>query len=252
MIATADDPEKIVATHRAKVVCPHSSINPTLLTTLSSSNNIPLVGMYRDEDNRGGRARRTQAERRAATRRAFLDAARELFAEKGYGGVTIGEIVVRTRMTKGALYHHFEDKRSLLRAVVEEIEEELDEEVLGAARKSRDENRDPFGAFMAGIYAYLDACLHQDVRQILLLDGPSVLGWEEWRGIDAAHAIGQIEGGLKILMDLEVVELQPIRPLAHLIHAAAMGAALFIAIADDPEKAREEMGNALRRLLERL
>ncbi len=211
-----------------------------------------MVGMYRDEDNREGRTRRTQAERRATTRRAFVDAARELFAEKGYGGVTIGEIVVRAGMTKGALYHHFEDKRSLLRAVVEEIEEELDEEVLGAARKSRDENRDPFGAFMAGIYAYLDACLRRDVRQILLLDGPSVLGWAEWHGIDAEYAIAQIERGLKVLMDLEVVEAQPIGPLAHLIHGATMEAALFIATADDPEKAREEMGSALRRLLEGL
>ena len=211
-----------------------------------------MVGMYRDEDIREEGARRTQAERRATTRRAFLDAARELFAEKGYGGVTIGEIVVRTGMTKGALYHHFEDKRSLFRAVVEEIEEDLDEEVLGAARKSRDEDRDPFGAFMAGIYAYLGACLRQDVRQILLLDGPSVLGWAEWHGIDAEYAIAQIEGGLKVLMDLEVMERQPIRPLAHLIHGAAMEATLFIATADDPERAREEMGNALRRLLERL
>jgi AcrR family transcriptional regulator len=208
--------------------------------------------MYRDEDSREGRARRTQAERRATTRRAFLDVAREMFSEKGYAGVTIEEIVVHTGMTKGALYHHFEDKRSLFRAVVEEIEEELDEEVLGAARKSREENRDPFGVFMAGVYAYLDACLRQDVRQILLLDGPSVLGWAEWHGIDAEHAIGQIEGGLKVLMDLEVVEPQPITPLAHLIHAGAMEAALFIATADDPEKAREEMGNALRRLLEGL
>jgi AcrR family transcriptional regulator len=160
--------------------------------------------------------------------------------------------VVRTGMIKGALYHHFEDKRSLFRAVVEEIEEELDEEVLGAARKSRDENRDPFGAFIAGIYAYLDACLRQDVRQILLLDGPSVLGWAEWHGIDAEYAIAQIETGLKALMDLEVVEPQPIKPLAHLIHGATMEAALYIATADDPEKAREDMGNALRLLLEGL
>jgi AcrR family transcriptional regulator len=208
--------------------------------------------MYKDEDNRERRTRRTQAERRASTWRAFVDAARGLFAEKGYGGVTIGEIVVRTGMTKGALYHHFKDKRSLFRAVVEEIEEELDEEVLEAARKSRDENRDPFGAFMTGIYAYLDACLRQDVRQILLLDGPSVLGWVEWHGIDAEYAIAQIEGGLKVLMELEVVEAQPIGPLAHLIHGATVEAALFIATADDPGKAREEMGSALRRLLEGL
>lgn len=79
-----------------------------------------------------------------------------------------------------------------------------------------------------------------------------MLGWAEWHEIDAEYAIAQIGAGLEVLMDLEVVEAQPIGPLAHLIHGATMEAALFIATADDPEKAREEMGNALRRLLEGL
>jgi Na+-translocating ferredoxin:NAD+ oxidoreductase RnfD subunit len=105
---------------------------------------------------------------------------------------------------------------------------------------------------MAGVYAYLDACLRRDVRQILLLDGPSVLGWAEWHEIDAGYAVAQIGAGLEVLMNLGVVEAQPVGPLAHLIHGATMEAALFIATADDPQKAREEMGEALRRLLEGL
>ena len=70
------------------------------------------------EDNRG---RRTQAERRASTRRALLDAARSLFAEKGYQQTTAEEIVRRAELTRGALYHHFEDKKDLFGAVVDEI-----------------------------------------------------------------------------------------------------------------------------------
>src|SRR5919206_3369145 len=78
--------------------------------------------------------RRTQAERRAATRRALLDAARSLFAEKGYHETAAEEIVRRAGLTRGALYHHFEDKKDLFRAVVDEMEGEIDERIEEAER----------------------------------------------------------------------------------------------------------------------
>src|SRR5918997_2783844 len=101
--------------------------------------------MYINRDNPG---RRSQAERRAATRRALLDAARELFAERGYHGAAAEEIVRRAGVTRGAMYHHFGDKRGLFRAVVEEIETEVDEAALEAARGSMRESGDPLEAWM--------------------------------------------------------------------------------------------------------
>src|SRR5215212_10613568 len=84
-----------------------------------------------NEDSKG---RRTQAQRRAATTRALLDAARSLFAEKGYYETAAEEIVRRAGLTRGALYHHFEDKKDLFRVVVDEMEGEIDEEIEAAER----------------------------------------------------------------------------------------------------------------------
>src|SRR5918912_2431085 len=103
--------------------------------------------------------RRTQAERRAATRRALLDAARSLFAERGYHGAAAEEIVRRAGLTRGALYHHFEDKKDLFRAVVDEMEGEIDEEIEAAERTQSGLPE----AVMAGFRAFVDAALDREM-----------------------------------------------------------------------------------------
>ena len=203
--------------------------------------------MYINEDK--GRTRRSHAERRAATRRALLDAARDLFAGKGYSEVTVEEVVRAAGVTRGALYHHFEDKRLLFRAVVEEVEGEMDALVEGAAKKAHARSGEPLEAMMAGYYAFLDACLRPEVRRIVILDGPAVLGWEEWHEVDAEHAVAQIEAGLGMLVDAGLVEPQPLRPLAHLLHGAVIEAALYVAVSEDAGKARDEAGTGLERLM---
>jgi AcrR family transcriptional regulator len=188
---------------------------------------------------------RTQAARRLATRQALIAAARESFAALGYAETPTEEIVRRAAVTRGALYHHFADKKGLFRAVVEGIEREIDERVRTAARSAAN----AADAFVAGCDAFLDACLLPDVEQILLLDGPSVLGWQEWHDVDARHALAQIELGLQELIEAGRLEDQPIRALAHLIHGALIEAALVIAASDDPGAVRTEMGASLQRLL---
>lgn len=205
--------------------------------------------MYVNEEDEG---RRSQAERRAATRRALLDAARGLFGEKGFHGAAAAEIARRAGVTRGAMYHHFEDKRDLFRAVAEEIEGELDELALAAGREAMRKTGRPIEAWMAALFASLDSYRRPDVRQIQLVDGPAVLSREEWEEIDAAHAIAQVEAGLEFLVDHGVIEWRPLKPLAHLLHGATVQAAMYVAFADEPEKAREEIGGALRRLLEGL
>ena len=205
--------------------------------------------MYVKYDDQG---RRTQEERRAATRGALIRAARELFAEGGYHETAAGAVVRRAGLTRGAMYHLFEDKRDLFRAVVEEVEREVDEVVLARARLSWRETSDARAAFLAGHRAYLDACLRPDVRRILLLDGPAVLGWEEWHEIDAAHAVGQIEAGLGLMMENGIMEPRPARPLAHLLHGAILEAAMYVAVSETPEAARDEVWEGLKQLLEGL
>jgi len=205
--------------------------------------------MYIKEEIEG---RRTQEERRAATRRALLGAARELFAEGGYHSTAAGEIVKRAGLTRGAMYHHFEDKRDLFRAVVEEVEVEVDEIVLAEASRALDETSSQWEAFRGGHRAYLDVCLRPEVRRILLLDGPAVLGWEDWHDIDAAHAVRQIQAGLDSMMESGMMESGPTGPLAHLLHGAVLEAALYVAVSEDPASARDEVWDGLERLLEGL
>jgi AcrR family transcriptional regulator len=194
--------------------------------------------------NSNDKGRRTQAQRRAATTRALLDAARSLFAEKGYHETAAEEIVRRAGLTRGALYHHFEDKKDLFRVVVDEMEGEIDEEIEAAERAQPDLPE----AVMAGYRAFVDAVLDPEMRRTFFLEGPSVLGWE-WREIDARHAVGKIEEGLETLIAEGFVEPQPVGPLARLINGTLLEAAFFVAASEDPEAARDEVWGAMERLV---
>ena len=174
----------------------------------------------------------------------MLDAARSLFAEKGYHGAAAEEIVGRAGLTRGALYHHFEDKKDLFRVVVDEMEGEIDEEIEAAERAQSGLPE----AVMAGYRSFLDAVLDPEMRRTFFLEGPSVLGWE-WREIDARHAVGKIEEGLESLIAEGFMEPQPVRPLARLINGALLEAAFFVAASEDPETARDEAWGAMERLV---
>jgi AcrR family transcriptional regulator len=116
-----------------------------------------------------------------ATRAALVAAARELFAERGYAGVGTEEIVQRAGVTRGALYHHFNGKEDLLRAVLHDLARELAEASATAALKETDQWRQ----ILAAVDAFLDACVDPAVQQIMMTDAPSVLGLGQ--DIDAAE-----------------------------------------------------------------
>jgi AcrR family transcriptional regulator len=186
--------------------------------------------------------------RGAATRAALLRVGRELFAERGYAGVGTEEIVARAGVTRGALYHHFADKRDLFRAVHEEVEEAL---VAGIAERIRGID-DPWELIVTGVRAFLDACTDPAIMRISLLDAPAVLGWREWREISERYGMGLVSFGLQNAMDRGVLAPRPVRPLAHLLMGAMSEAAMVIVNADDPAAARAEVEPPLIALLEGL
>jgi AcrR family transcriptional regulator len=193
-------------------------------------------------------ARRTQAERSEATQAALVATARRLFAERGYASVGTEEIVSAAGVTRGALYHHFDGKAGLFGAVFEQIEAELAQRFASEALSKPD----PWDAIVAGLELFLDVCREPEVRQIALLDAPSVLGWTAWREIESRYSLGLIQLGLKNLMDAGITEPQPIDPLAHAILGMLAEAGLYVAGADDADAARHEMGQVLRGMLEGL
>ena len=186
--------------------------------------------------------------RGAATRAALLRVGRELFAERGYAGVGTEEIVARAGVTRGALYHHFADKRDLFRAVHEEVEQAL---VAGIAERIRGID-DPWELIVTGVRAFLDACTDPAIMRISLLDAPAVLGWREWREISERYGMGLVSFGLQNAIDRGVLAPRPVRPLAHLLMGAMSEAAMVIVNADDPAAARAEVEPPLIALLEGL
>jgi AcrR family transcriptional regulator len=186
-----------------------------------------------------------QAERSEATRAELVRIARELFSERGYAGVGTEEIVQRAKVTRGALYHHFADKRALFRAVHEQMEAEI----VAAIAERMAGIEDPIELLVTGTRAFLDQCMDPAHARVNLLDAPSVLGWEEWREIDMRHGLGLVMAGLQAGMDAEALRKQPVRPLAHLMLAAMGEAAMMIANSPEPAATRDEMEESLLAVL---
>jgi AcrR family transcriptional regulator len=192
---------------------------------------------------------RTKAAQSEATTKALIDAARGLFAARGYAGVATEEIVQQAGVTRGALYHHFRGgKEELFRAVLVQMSAETVRQVARAASAPRD----PWEALVAGADAFLDACAMPEVQRIMLVDGPSVLGWDVWRAIDTDYGLGLLEQALQRAMDAGAILPAPTSAVAHVLAGALDEAAMVVARADDPAAARAEMGQTVRRLLDGL
>ena len=190
---------------------------------------------------------RTQAERLAATRAALLREARAIFAAAGYEAAATEEIVKRAKVTRGALYHHFRDKRDLFEAVVEEVSR-------GIATTIDDVTApvsDPLEMLVEGARAFLDACLDPAVRRIYLIDAPAVLGWHRWREIDAPHGVRSLREGIAAVLEARPDPALAIEPLTFLLSGACNEAALWVAGAKDEKAARRVMDRALGELIER-
>ncbi|AFT99238.1 TetR/AcrR family transcriptional regulator [Nocardia brasiliensis] len=186
-----------------------------------------------------------RTQQREETRRALLHTSRRLFAAKGYGAVGLSEIVSATGVTKGALYHHFDSKAALFGAVLEQVQQEVGARVSAAAETVTD----PWDQLIAGCEAFLTACTDPEIQRIMLIDGPAVLGWNEWRALDAAASARHLEEALQTLIDAGVLARQPVAPLTHLLSGAMNEAALWLATTTDL-RALTDTTAALRRLLE--
>jgi AcrR family transcriptional regulator len=185
-----------------------------------------------------------RAEQRGQTRQALVRESRRLFATLGYGAVGLSQIVAAAGVTKGALYHHFDSKAEVFRAVLEQVQHEVAEQVVAAAEAQDD----PWAQLLAGCRAFLTASTAPDVQQIMLVDGPAVLGWAEWRALDEAASAHHLADALTQLIIDGTIPTQPVAPLAHLLSGAMNEAALWLASTTDPH-ALEQTWAALTRML---
>ncbi len=192
----------------------------------------------------------TQAERSAATQTALVGAARRLWGERGYAAVSTPEIAKAAGVTRGAMYHQYADKTQLFLAVIEAVErdvlEQLGATVAGAKPKT------PAAALRIAADAWLEIASEPEVRQLILLDAPSVLGWAGFREISLRYGLGMTEQLLVAAIEAGELTTQPVRPLATVVLGALDEAAMSIANAEDPNRERDEVGTVVRNLIDGL
>ncbi|WP_456249091.1 TetR/AcrR family transcriptional regulator [Longispora urticae] len=188
-----------------------------------------------------------RAQQRDQTRQALLREGRRLFSGSGYAAVGLAEIVQAAGVTKGALYHHFSGKADLFRAVLEEVQQEVGRRVAAAA----DAHEDPWAQLTAGCEEFLTATTDPDIQRVMLVDGPAVLGWAEWRAMDEAASARHLADALTGLVDAGVIAPQPVAPLVHLLSGAMNEAALWLASSAGPGDLADTRA-ALGRLLQAL
>ncbi|HZT66262.1 MAG TPA: TetR/AcrR family transcriptional regulator [Acidimicrobiales bacterium] len=191
----------------------------------------------------------TKAEQTARTRAALVAAGRRLFAERGFADTSTEELVRTAGVTRGALYHHFRDKRDLFEAVYEDVEAGLADEV---TRSVPFGHAGPLEVLRRGADAFLDACLDPAVQRIVLLEGPTVLGWERWREIDQRYGLGLVRSILEAAIAAGEVQAGPVEPLAHVLFGGLVEAAMLLAASTNPNAVRAQVGEAVRMVLDGL
>ncbi len=191
--------------------------------------------------------RRTQRERTEATSSSLVAAARRRFGADGYAEVGTERVAREAGVSRGALYHQFADKTELFAAVLDQVEAEIEQRMIAAVTGCSPD--DTATLLLVGADAFLDACAEPDIQRIVLIDGPSVLGWERWREICLRHSVGLVAALLADGMERGTIPNQPVDPLTHVLVGAVDEAALYIARAPDPVQARSDIGEVLRGLV---
>ena len=192
-------------------------------------------------------ARRTQAERTEATTTALVEAARELFAQDGYAATSLDAVAAQARVTKGAVYHHFQGKQQLFEAVFAREVERLCA-VLPAVYASK---RDPWDAFEACCRAFLEECLEPGLQRIMLLDALSAMGWEGVRRMEAPM-MELMEIAIAAAVQAGRIAPRPTGPLAVFLYGALCETSMNVARADNQRTAHREALNELSHVLEGL
>jgi AcrR family transcriptional regulator len=183
-----------------------------------------------------------------ATRGQLIEVATSLFADHGYGGTSIEAVLAAAGVSRGALYHHFAGKEALFTAVLETVSGRVTAEVTDAIRHCTD----PVDALRTGALAWIDLAGDPVIQRVMLVDAPSVLGWERWRAMDEGRTVGAMRDMLQAVSDSGRLPRELVGPFSHMILAALDEAAMVVARAPDSRAAIAEERQAAEELLNRL
>lgn len=182
-------------------------------------------------------------------RDALVAAARASFGRLGYHATGTNNLVAAVSATRGVLYHHFADKKDLFTQVARDVARELSRHSAGVmALPGTNRER-----IVEGLRRYLNLiATTPEAQRILLIDGPSVLGWEDWQALQSRIILPGMVEALRLLMADGAMVPRPPEPMARLILAALNDAAMSIAHAAEPAAVQDEISDALITLFEGL
>ncbi|WP_455929681.1 TetR/AcrR family transcriptional regulator [Pseudomonas fluorescens] len=187
---------------------------------------------------------RARTEMIDATRARLIASARQAFATQGYANTSMDDFTARAGLTRGALYHHFGDKKGLLAAVVAELDAQMDAHL----QRITDQARDPWSGFCERCRAYLRMAQEGEIQRIVLQDAPAVLG-DTGSQQQCVESLRQL---LEVMMQAGVIAQAPSVALAQLINGSLINTALWIARDEQPNLRLQEGLQALELLLQGL
>ena len=191
-------------------------------------------------------ARSRREEYTEATRQALLAAGRHAFASDGYQAAGIEAISRAARVTRGAFYHHFEDKKALFDAVVVALQIEAAAKIEARAKTQRK----VWDRLTDGIDAYLDACLEPAYGRIVIQEAPAVLGNARYREIEEAYPMALLTATLTALKRQGELDFEDIDLLSRMVDAMICKVALLLPEAENPKKLRARGQKVIASLLE--
>ena len=183
-----------------------------------------------------------------ATRGQLIEVATRLFAEHGYEGTSIDAVLAAAGVSRGALYHHFPGKEALFEAVVVAVSDQVTVD-LAAAVSGR---TDPVDVMRTAALAWIGLAADPVIQRVVLVDAPSVLGWDRWRAMDDGRTLGAMRAMLQAISDSGRLPAELVGPFSHMILAALDEIVMVIARAPDSTAAVAEGRMAVKALLDRL
>ncbi|WP_105385689.1 TetR/AcrR family transcriptional regulator [Neorhizobium alkalisoli] len=184
-------------------------------------------------------AHKPRKEMIAETRAKLIASARHAFATQGYAEASMDDFTAQAGLTRGALYHHFGDKKGLMQAVISEIDAEMSDRLCAISSKAET----AWQGFVDENIAYIEMALEPEIRRIMLLDGPAVLGDpSSWPNQNAC--IRSMTARVQTLIDEGTIRDVDAEATARLVNGATLSAALWIAGAEDPQAASKKAAEA--------
>ena len=183
-----------------------------------------------------------------ATRRALVDSAARLFVERGFGGTSLEQVAVDARVTRGAVYHHFDNKQALFQAVLEDV----DAQTMALIADRSADAESTWDSAIAGLDAFLDRCLDPTYQRICFEEGPGAMGFVAWWKHGEQHVAGLLKAVLGALRDEQVIEFEDLDALATVLYGALSAGAIAIAGAHDAAAERDAVRTAVIRLIDGL